>query len=162
KKELKDPEPAAVRLTTFANWADVGRWYGSLERPQRVPTEAVRRKAAELTAGRKSDVEKLEALYDYVAANFRYVSLSFGLGRYHPHAASDVLKHEYGDCKDKHTLLTSLSESIGIHASAVLINSRVKLDPDFPSPSQFDHVITRASLAGDDVWLDTTTEIAPF
>src|SRR5262249_35793482 len=155
-RKPKDPEPAAVRLTTFATWAEVGRWYGTLERPQRQPTDAIRRKALELTAGRTGDIEKMNALYDYVAGNFRYVSLSFGVGRYQPHAAADVLQHEYGDCKDKPTLLASLSESLGFHASAALINSRLKIDPDFPSPSQFDHVITRVSLGGDDLWLDTT------
>jgi tetratricopeptide (TPR) repeat protein len=97
-----------------------------------------------------------------VAANFRYVSLSFGVGRYQPHAAADVLHNGYGDCKDKHTLLASLSESIGLRASAALINSSVAVDPDFPSPSQFDHVMTRVSVGTDEVWLDTTTEVAPF
>ena len=41
-------------------------------------------------------------------------------------------------------------------------NSERKIDPDFPSPSQFDHVITRLAGNGIDLWLDTTTEIAPF
>ena len=70
------------------------------------------------------------------------MSLSLGVGRYQPHAASDVLHNQYGDCKDKHTLLASLLEAEGLHASSVLINSSRKLDPDVPSPSQFDHVIT--------------------
>jgi len=39
-------------------------------------------------------------------------------------------------------LLASLLEAEGMHASSVLINSSRKLDPDVPSPSQFDHVIT--------------------
>ena len=117
---------------------------------------------AELTAGLSTDLEKLDALYEYVATNFRYVSLSFGVGRYQPHAAAEVLHNQYGDCKDKHTLLASLSDSIGLHASAALINSAVALDPDFPSPSQFDHVMTRVSVGSEEVWLDATTEVAPF
>jgi tetratricopeptide (TPR) repeat protein len=104
----------------------------------------------------------VEALYDYVAKNFRYVSLSLGLGRYQPHAAADVLHNQYGDCKDKHTLLSSLLEAEGMHASSVLINSSRKLDPDIPSPSQFDHVITLLPLRNQEVWMDTTTEVAPF
>jgi Flp pilus assembly protein TadD/transglutaminase-like putative cysteine protease len=161
-KKPKEQEPAAVRLTTFENWDAVGRWYAELERPQRMPTADIRRKAKELVAGRTSDLDKLEALYTYVAENFRYVSLSFGVGRYQPHAAADILHNQYGDCKDKHTLLASLGESIGLHASAVLVHSRLKLDPDFPSPTQFDHVITRVAVGGTDVWVDTTTEVAPF
>jgi tetratricopeptide (TPR) repeat protein len=107
-------------------------------------------------------MDKVEALYDYVAKNFRYVSLSLGLGRYQPHAAADVLHNQYGDCKDKHTLLSSLLEAKGMHPSSVLINSSRKLDPEIPSPSQFDHVITLLPLGKEEVWMDTTTEVAPF
>ena len=156
------PEPSAVRLTTFSSWEELGRWYGDLERPQRTPNSEIRKKAAELTAGLATDLQKLEALYGYVATNFRYVSLSFGVGRYQPHAAAEVLHNQYFDCKDKHTLLASLSDSIGLHASAALVNSAVALDPDFPSPSQFDHVMTRVSVGSEDVWLDATAEVAPF
>ena len=90
------------------------------------------------------------------------MSLSLGVGRYQPHAASDVLHNQYGDCKDKHTLLASLLEARGMHASSVLINSSRKLDPDIPSPSQFDHVITLLPMGKEKVWMDTTTEVAPF
>ena len=58
-----------------------------------------------------------------------------------------MLHNQYGDCKDKHTLLASLLEAEGLHASSVLINSSRKLDPDVPSPSQFDHVITMLPMA---------------
>lgn len=157
-----EPPPAAVRATTFQTWEEVGEWYAALESPQRVPTPEIRRKAAELVAGRTTDIAKLEAVYEFVATSFRYVSLSLGAGRYQPRAAGDVLREQYGDCKDKHTLLASLVEAAGLKASAVLINSAQKLDPSFPSPSQFDHVITRAVADGQEVWLDTTTEVAPF
>ena len=125
-------------------------------------TAVIQAKAAELTVGRTTDMDKIEGLYDYVATNFRYISLSFGVGRYQPHAAEDVLHNQYGDCKDKHTLLASLLEAEGFHTSSVLINSRRKLDPDIPSPSQFDHVISLVPIGNEEVWMDTTTEVAPF
>jgi tetratricopeptide (TPR) repeat protein/transglutaminase-like putative cysteine protease len=158
----RTPEPAAVRLTTFPTWDAIGRWYSELERTQKTPSPEIRKKAAELTAGRRTDLEKLQALYEYVATNVRYVSLSFGVGWYQPHAAADVLRNQYGDCKDKHTLLASLAESIGLRASTALVNALADVDPDFPSPSQFNHVITRVSTAGGDAWLDSTPEVAPF
>ena len=164
KKKRKKPEDEvpAVQLTTFASWDEVGRWYAGLDRDRRQPTPEIRAKAEELTKDLNTDLGKVEALYDYVAKNFRYVSLSLGLGRYQPHAASDVLHNQYGDCKDKHTLLSSLLEAKGMHASSVLINSSRKLDPEIPSPSQFDHVITLLPMGKDEVWMDTTTEVAPF
>ena len=166
KKKKKKPRPdddrPDIQLTTFESWEQIGRWYASLEKDRRVPTPEVRAKAAELTKGLNTDLEKTEALYDYVSKNFRYVSLSLGVGRYQPHAASDVLANQYGDCKDKHTLLASLLEAEGLHADSVLINSSRKLDPDIPSPSQFDHVITMLPLGKEEVWMDTTAEVGPF
>ena len=168
KKHRPDDDRPDIQLTTFASWEQVGRWYANLEKDRRAPTPEVRAKAQELTQGLNTDLEKTEALYDFVSKNFRYVSLSLGVGRYQPHAASDVLHDQYGDCKDKHTLLASLLEAEGLHASSVLINSTRKLDPDVPSPSQFDHVITMLPLGNDkdkdkqEVWMDTTAEVAPF
>jgi tetratricopeptide (TPR) repeat protein len=162
KKRRPDDDRPDIQLTTFASWEQVGRWYASLEKDRRAPPPEVRAKAQALTKGINGDLEKTEALYDFVAKNFRYVSLSLGVGRYQPHAASDVLHDQYGDCKDKHTLLASLLEAEGLHASSVLINSSRNLDPDVPSPSQFDHVITLLPLGKEQVWMDTTSEVAPF
>jgi tetratricopeptide (TPR) repeat protein len=162
KKKHHDEDRPDIQLTTFETWEQIGRWYAALEKDRRAPSPEVRTKAQELTKGLNTDLEKTEALYDFVAKNFRYVSLSLGVGRYQPHAASDVLHDQYGDCKDKHTLLASLLEAEGLHASSVLINSSRKLDPDVPSPSQFDHVITMLPMGNQQVWMDTTSEVAPF
>jgi len=162
KRRRQEPEQPAVQLTTFPSWEEVGRWYASLERERREPSPEIRAKEEELVKGKTTDMQKVEALYDFVALKFRYISLSFGLGRYQPHSASEVLANQYGDCKDKHTLLASLLEAAGFHASSVLINSSRKIDPDVPAPSQFDHVITFVPVGDDKVWLDTTTEVGPF
>jgi tetratricopeptide (TPR) repeat protein len=162
KKQKAEPDPPAVQLTTFSSWEEMGRWYAELSRERWEPTADIRSKAAELTAGKNGDLDKIAALYDYVATNFRYISLSFGVGRLQPHAATDVLHNQYGDCKDKHTLLASLLLASGFHPSTVLINSARKLDPDVPSPAQFDHVISLVPLGKDEIWMDTTTEVAPF
>ena len=162
KRRRPDDDRPDIQLTTFESWEQIGRWYASLEKDRRAPSPEVRAKALELTKGLNTDLEKVEALYDYVAKNFRYFSLSLGVGRYQPHAASEVLHDQYGDCKDKHTLLASLLDAEGMHAWSVLINSSRKLDPDVPSPSQFDHVITMLPLGKEQVWMDTTAEVAPF
>src|SRR3984885_13039213 len=164
KKKTPDDDRPDIQLTSFVSWEQIGRWYAGLEKDRRAPSPEVRAKAEELTRGLNTDLDKVQALYDYVAKNFRYVSLSLGVGRYQPHASGDVLHNQYGDCKDKHTLLASLLEAEGLHASSVLINSSRKLDPDVPSPSQFDHVITMLPMTtpNQEVWMDTTSEVAPF
>ena len=162
KKKRPDDDRPDIQLTTFVSWEQIGRWYAGLEKDRRAPSPEVRAKAEELTKGLNTDLEKVQALYDFVAKNFRYVSLSLGLGRYQPHSSADVLHNQYGDCKDKHTLLASLLEAEGMHASSVLINSSRELDVDVPSPSQFDHVITMLPMGHEEIWMDTTSEVAPF
>ena len=154
--------PPSVQLTTFENWQQLGDWYAGLEKDRRQPNDAIKAKAAELVQGKTSDMDKVKALYDFVSRDFRYVSLSFGLGRYQPHAASEVLANGYGDCKDKNTLLAALLAAQGFESTSVLIGSQHKLDPDIPSPSQFDHVITRVPVDGQEIWLDSTSGVAPF
>ena len=162
KRRKKADDYPAVQLTTFGSWEEVGKWYAGLEKGRRQPSKEVRTQAEALTKGMTTDLDKVQALYDYVATNFRYVSLSLGQARYQPHAAAEVLHNQYGDCKDKHTLLAALLESGGMHASAVLMNAYRKLDPDVPSPAQFNHVITMLPLGKEEIWMDTTTEVAPF
>jgi Flp pilus assembly protein TadD/transglutaminase-like putative cysteine protease len=153
-----------VQLTTFADWKQLAQWYARLQGERMAVDEGVRNKAAELTKGADTTNEKARRLYDFVARNIRYVSLSFGVGRYQPHAASDVMQSGYGDCKDKHTLLSAMLHAEGIQSYPVLIHSARRLDPDVPSPAQFDHVITAARLGTGTglTWLDTTTEVAPY
>ena len=156
------PPNPDVQVTTFASWEDVGRWYAELQKEPLQVTPAIQAKAAELTNGLKSDDEKMRAIYSFVSLKFHYIGLDFGIGRYQPHAADDVLDNGYGDCKDKHTLLAALLKAAGIEAWPALIHGSRKLDSEVPSPSQFNHVITVVPRGTDFVWLDTTPEVAPY
>ena len=162
--DKEDPEEfhPDVQLTTFQSWDEVGQWYAALQRDRIVPDEKIKLKAEEIIKGRTTEKEKAQALYEYVAKNFRYVSLSLGQGRYQPHAATDVMVNQYGDCKDKHTLLASMLAATGLRAYPVLMNSGRKLDVDMPSPGQFDHVISAIPVGNETLWADTTAEVAPI
>ena len=163
EEEPEDPEEIRphVQLTTFQSWDEVGQWYAGLQRDRIVPDEKIKLKAEEVIHGLTTEKDKVRALYEYVSKNFRYVSLSLGQGRYQPHAAADVLVNQYGDCKDKHTLLASMLAAAGLRAYPVLMNSARKIDVDIPSPGQFDHVITAIPLGNETLWADTTAEVAP-
>jgi hypothetical protein len=155
----------AVQITTFENWEQVDGWYAPLVRERAIPDANIRAKAEELTHGRGRELEKIEALYDFVATKVRTINVPFSLGGYSPHAASETLTNEYGDSKDKHILLEALLEAEGIRAFPALISSGRDIDPDFASPSEFNHLITaipQGTNARDWLWLDTSTEVAPF
>ena len=156
--------PPDVDISSFQSWDEVGRWYWNLQKDRIAPAPEIRAKAAELTQGMTDDAAKVRALYSFVSTQYRYIGIAFGIGRYQPHAAEDVLTNNYGDCKDKHTLLAALLEASGITLHPALINSSHRVDPEVPSPAQFDHIIGYLTQGKDKepVWLDTTAEIAPF
>jgi tetratricopeptide (TPR) repeat protein len=155
------PQPD-MQLSTFQSWDEVGRWYANLQRDRVKPSSEIQAKAAELTKGANDDLAKLRALYNFVSTRYRYIGIAFGIGRYQPHSAAEVLENQYGDCKDKHTLLASLLNAAGIRAYPALISSARDIEADVPSPGQFDHVITVVPQGPSLVWLDTATEVGPF
>jgi tetratricopeptide (TPR) repeat protein/transglutaminase-like putative cysteine protease len=169
KEDDEEETGPDVQLTTFTDWRQIAQWYAKLQ-GERMTIEhmtiddSVQKKADELTKGADTPTEKARRLYDFVARNVRYVSISLGIGRYQPHSAADVLQNGYGDCKDKHTLFSAMLRAEGIQSYPVLIDSSRQLDADVPSPAQFDHVITAARLGtGTELtWLDTTPEVTPF
>ncbi len=161
--------PAAdVQISNFQSWAEVGRWYNDLQQERVKPTAEIQAKAAELTKNAPDETAKLNVIYKYVGTDIHYIGIAFGIGRYQPHSAGEVLDNQYGDCKDKHTLLASLLAAAGIPAYPALISASREVDPEVPSPGQFDHVITVVPRGkGNDkdkdlLWLDSTPEVAPF
>jgi cytochrome c-type biogenesis protein CcmH/NrfG len=155
------PQPD-VRLSSFQSWSDVGRWYGDLQKDRVKPSREIQSKAAELTKGLTDDEAKIQGIYNYVSLQFRYIGIAFGIGRYQPHFAAEVLANQYGDCKDKHTLLTALLNAAGFKAYPALISSQREMDADMPSPSAFNHVVTVVPRGNSLLWLDTTAEVGPF
>jgi hypothetical protein len=73
-----------VQLTTFTDWKQVAQWYAKLQGERGSVDDGVRKRAADLTKGADTPSEKARRLYDFVARNVRYVSISLGVGRYQP------------------------------------------------------------------------------
>ncbi len=157
----RSPQPD-VQISSFQSWEEVGKWYWGLQQERVQPSPDVRAKAADLTKGATDPAAALHNVYDFVSTKFRYIGVAFGIGRYQPHSADDVLGNQYGDCKDKHTLFASLLQAAGVTAYPALISSSRKLDADVPSPAQFDHVISVVPQGQSFLWLDTTAEVGPF
>ena len=83
---------SSVAIKTFANWADVATWMSELEDPQVQVDDALARKAYELTALAKTELEKIRAIGAYVQ-NIQYISIQTGLNRgggYRPHSSTEV------------------------------------------------------------------------
>jgi transglutaminase-like putative cysteine protease/tetratricopeptide (TPR) repeat protein len=151
-----------VAWTTFHNWTEVGDWYRGLAIKQAEPNDLLRARADELTAKAQTPEDQVRAIFDFVSAHTRYIGIDFGIGRYQPHTASEVLADQYGDCKDKDTLLEALLRAKGFSTAPALVGVGIAPVPEVPSPAMFNHVITTVNLAGKRIWLDSTPMVAPY
>ena len=88
------PPPAAnPALHSLKDWAAVSQWLSGFMDPPAEPTAAVRAKAAELTAGAKTEMDKIRAIAAF-AQQTNYVEVSMNVergGGYTPHSAEQVL-----------------------------------------------------------------------
>jgi transglutaminase-like putative cysteine protease len=139
---------AAAGGRNYKTWTDVSRWYSGLSDPQATADDAVAQKARELTAGAKTELERIQAIGRYVQS-LQYISIQIGIGRFRPHAAAEVYAKKYGDCKDKANLMRAMLAAIGIQSYPVLIRSG---DPtyvreEWTSPGQFNHCIVAVRVS---------------
>lgn len=149
--------PPLFAVSSLLSWAAFGDWIYALNKNAVEPTPEIATLAAQLTAGKSSEPERIAALYAYVASKVRYVGVSLGVGRIQPHAASMVLHNAYGDCKDQTALLSAFLESAGFKTHRILTTPWVGVHvPDVPEPDQFNHeflaIETKSGLA----FLDTS------
>ena len=153
-----------VVITSIPSWDKVAQWYSALAAEALKPDDSVRRAVKLITKGAKSRIEKIKAIYSFVAQNIRYVGMEFGINGYKPHKASEVLKNRYGDCKDHATLLIAMLRVIGVKAYPVLIPTQdiADTDPSLPTPGAFNHEIAAMKTEKGFVFMDTTSEVTSF
>jgi transglutaminase-like putative cysteine protease len=140
------PHDPAMRARTTGSWNDLGLWFAGLTQSTRNPSPEIKQKVAELTSGISDPVAKMRALTEFTQKKIRYAAIELGIGGYQPHLASDVFAHQYGDCKDKTTLLITMLHEIGIESYYVVVDhERGVVRSDYPSIHS-DHVITAIKL----------------
>lgn len=147
-----------------ANWDGIAAWDWSMARDRMAPTPEVSQAARDLTAGVHEPMEKVRRLYEFVQSKVDYVAIYLGIGGWQPHPAADVLRHRYGDCKDKAALLIAMMRSLGIPGHPVLVRTRDigLIDRDDPTPFIFNHVIVATPIEDGYLFMDPTSEKAPF
>jgi len=145
------PQGKATMLRSFASWKDVSRYSSELSDPQAGFNESLAAKARELTAGAKTEFERIQAIGRY-AQSVNYISIQIDVGRgggYRPHSAVDVFNKNYGDCKDKANLMRAMLKSLGVESYPVMIFSGDPnhVEPEWPSPHHFNHCIIAVKVS---------------
>ncbi len=151
----------SIDLSAPITWSQVGRWYADLSRDRYRLSPELETKLAELVRNARTLDDSLRAVHRWVAQDFRYVSLSLGIGGYLPRLPGQVLETRYGDCKDKATLFIALARRMGLQAYPVLLSSSGGADSTLPTVEQFDHMIAAVDRPGR-LYLDLTSDLTPY
>jgi hypothetical protein len=137
---------SGIGLSTDGTWRSIGEWYSQLSKDRLTATPEIAAKAQELTAGKTGFYDKAEAIGEFVQKDVRYVAVEVGIGGYQPHAAADVFRNRYGDCKDKATLTSAMLSAVGIHAALLMVDTD-RGSIDAAAPSLFgDHMIAAIEI----------------
>lgn len=131
---------------TDNEWKRLGAWYTRLESNRPDPSPEITAQTQQLIAGAPDFYSKLERITEYIQKNVRYFVVMRGIGGWQANPAADIFRNKYGDCKDKTTLLISMLQVAGIHASYVPVDDRRGVvDPNEPS-MYGDHMITAIEI----------------
>jgi hypothetical protein len=136
---------AAVKGTEN-QWRVLGLWIDRLEEHRTDPTPDITEKTRQLVAGAPDFYTKLSRITEFLQDHIRYFVIESGIGGFQAHPAGDIFRNEYGDCKDKTTLLISMLRVIGVRSYYLHVDSRRGLiDPNEPSHIG-NHMITAIEL----------------
>ncbi len=156
----------SISITSLDSWESLVEWYVTLIREQDYITPEIEQRTKVLLKGAWIRKEKIKRLYEYVAANIDYVGIELGIWAIKPHAAPQIFKEGYGDCKDKATLLSTMLSVAGIKSYPVLISAgeSSRVVHEIPSLAYFNHMIlaVEENNDGDLIWLDATAETCAF
>lgn len=149
---------AETDLSSFENWAEVGRYFATHYDVSGPKPEGVAEVAAKIAARHHSDAARLRAALEFVQREVRYLGIELGAGGYIPRRPEQVLARRFGDCKDMVMLLTSLLDELGIKAAPLLVDldNKGAIRVWQPSYNAFDHVIAVAWVDDKPYFLDPT------
>ncbi len=117
------PQNPALRSRSVGSWKDIGLWYSDLTKSSRAPSPQIQQEVTQLTGNIPDTLGKIRALTDYMR-QVRYFAVEIGIGGLRPHSAPEVFAHQYGDCKDKATLLSAMLQLIGVDSYYTLLDSK--------------------------------------
>jgi transglutaminase-like putative cysteine protease len=151
-----------ITIGGAVEWDDVVRWYNTLAADRYTLTPAIEAALTEILADATTRTDSLRAVHRWISQDFRYVSLSLGIGGYQPRTPAAVFETKSGDCKDKATFFIAIARRLGFRALPVLVSQGGGVLRGMPSALQFDHMIAAVEDADGYLYFDLTAGLTPF
>lgn len=137
-----DEARAGVKTGT---WQEMSRFFSPRYEAASRPDDALTARANALVAGATTPWERVQRLTQFVQrVNYILIALdAANAGALIPRPAPRVLQCNYGDCKDKATLLRAMLAVAGVKSYPLIVmaQGRQRIEGDWPAVSQFNHCI---------------------
>lgn len=156
-----------IFITTAADWSGFGKaLIKEYEKVASAPLPASLEVIVQETSAIPDPADRMNQITSRLQKNIRY----FGdwarrKGGYVPRSMKEMVRTEFGDCKDMAVALAAMLRKAGFQADVALVQrgDAVKIDEksyEIPSGSGFNHAITRAQVGEKVYWLDPTNTIS--
>lgn len=146
--------------------SDLYNWYYSLVENinTETPDAELIKLVKEITADKKTALEKVKAIYYWTQKNIKYIAFEYALGGFIPRESNDVFKKKYGDCKDNSSILYKMLEIAGIKGNLTWIGTRSipYTYEEAPTPIVDNHMILSYENEGRTYYLDATGRYIKF
>ncbi|WP_313635751.1 DUF3857 domain-containing protein [Empedobacter sp.] len=148
----------------FDNWNDYGKWtFDNLIRTKLDFTPAQKSVFQNMVKEAKSDEEKVQILYKHLQNKVRYIGVQLGIGGLSPFPNSYVESKSYGDCKALSNYMIGMLDAVNIKSYHTILFAGNPIDIDEQMMyQQGNHMIVYIPLNGKDIWLEATSQTAPY
>lgn len=129
-----------VVMATVPDWPAKSRWFFEANEGQFEANDEIRAAVARITAGARTDEERVARLNTWVAHNIRYRGMSVGREEgYTMHAGAMTFDHRAGVCKDKAGMLVTMLRAAGFTAYPAMTMAGARVERI--AADQFNHAV---------------------
>jgi Domain of Unknown Function with PDB structure (DUF3857)/Transglutaminase-like superfamily len=148
----------------FQNARDQAVWFGELAAGTDAATPELTTQASKIIQETPDPRTRASRLHALVRDSVQYCAIEIGYGGWKPHAAAEVLRLRYGDCKDKANLLRALLAIAGVPSRLLAIYAHDGYPRRFglPGVANFNHAIVLVDLPDGRAFADPTARATPF
>ncbi|HPM31073.1 MAG TPA: transglutaminase domain-containing protein [Chryseolinea sp.] len=160
---VKSIMQSGKKVNVLASPQDLYDWCSGLTQQLKPNPQLFKATVSQLVQDKKTDEEKVKAIYYWVQDNIRYIAFEDGIAAFKPSEAQDVFEKRYGDCKGMANLTKEMLKVAGFDARLTWIGTRrIMYDHSLPSLAVNNHMICTLLLNGKKYYLDATEKYVPF
>ena len=159
---IEDYSIGNSKVELLGNIEKMYRYYsGFVKNLNTIEDEPLKKLSLSITENKKTEEEKLKAIFYWVKDNIKYIAFENGYEGFIPREASLVFQRKFGDCKDMASIITSMAKYANIpNVYLAWIGTR-NIPYSFTtiaSPSTTDHMIAVYKKGTEYIFLDATDQ----